>query len=91
MSQYEHLADWLIEIASMRVIKDSEFEKEFSEIATYSFSYSSRKLYKGYSWHAWDAWHNRWHEMKLENQIMLEDIIKNNTWNWLLEIPAILD
>jgi len=90
-SQYEHLADWLIEIASIIVIKGTEFEKEFCEIAIYSFRYSSKRLYRGYSWHAWESWHNRWQEMKLENQIMLEDIIKNNTWDTLLDIPAIIE
>jgi len=89
--QYEHLADWLIEIASIIVIKGTELELEFCEIATYSLSYSSRKLYKGYSWHAWESWHNRWHEMKLENQLMIEDIIKNNTWSSYSDIPAILE
>lgn len=90
-TQYEHLADWLIEIASIIIIKGTEYETEFCEIAKYSFSYSSRKLYKGYSWHAWESWHNRWHEMKLDNQLMLEDIIKNNTWTSFLEIPAIIE
>lgn len=89
--QYEHLADWLIEIASIIVVKRTEFEKEFCEIATYSFRYSSKKLYKGYSWHAWQSWKNRWHEMKLENQIILEDIIKNGSWDPYLEIPAIIE
>jgi hypothetical protein len=89
--QYEHLADWLIEIASIVIIKGTEYEEEFSEIAKYSFRKSSKKLYKGYSWHAWTSWHNRWHEMKLENQIMLEDIIKNNKWDSDLQIPEILE
>jgi hypothetical protein len=90
-SQYEHLADWLIEIASIIVIKGTEFESKFIEIATYSLSYSSRKSYKGYSWYSWQSWHNRWHEMKIDNQIMVEDIIKNNTWTSYLEIPAIIE
>ncbi|TCK85551.1 SIR2 family NAD-dependent protein deacylase [Albibacterium bauzanense] len=89
--QYEHLADWLIEIASIIIIKETEFEKEFCAIATYSFRHSSRKLYKGYSWHAWESWHNRWHEMKLENQLMLEDIIKNGSWVSNSEIPSIIE
>jgi len=74
-TQYEHLAEWLIEIASIIKIKGSEFEIEFCEIAKYSFRNCSKKLIKGYSWHAWESWHNRWHEMKIDNQIMLEDII----------------
>jgi hypothetical protein len=90
-TQYEHLAEWLIEIASIIKIKGSEFEIEFCEIAKYSFRNCSKKLIKGYSWHAWESWHNRWHEMKIDNQIMLEDIINGNTWAAKLEIQAILE
>jgi len=89
--QYEHLADWLIEIASIIKIKGTVFEEEFCAIAKYSFSYCSKELYKGYSWHAWESWHNRWHEMKIDNQIMLEDIINDNSWPLYLKIPAILE
>lgn len=89
--QYEHLADWLIEIASIIVIKGTEFEEDFCKIAKYSFEKSSKKLYKGYSWHAWTSWHNRWHEIKIENQIMLEDLIKSNKWDSDLQIPEIIE
>jgi len=88
--QYEHLADWLIEIASILKIKGTSYEDEFCEIARYSLRKSSRKLYKGYSWRAWTTWKSRWHEMKIENQHMLEDLIKNNTWTTYLEIPEII-
>ena len=89
-SQYEHLAEWLIEIASIVPIKNTEFEEEFCEIAKYSFSKCSKRLYKGYSWHAWSSWHNRWHEMKIENQLMLEDLINNNLWDNDLQIREII-
>ena len=89
-NQYEHLADWLLELASLIVIKDSKYEEEFCELVKYSLRKSSKKLYKGYSWHAWTAWHNRWHEMKVENQIMLQDLIENNYWAYDLEIEKII-
>lgn len=90
-TQYEHLAEWLIEIASIIKIQGTEFEIEFCDIAKYSFRNCSKKLHRGYSWHAWESWHNRWHEMKIDNQIMLEDIINGNTWAAHLEIQAILE
>jgi hypothetical protein len=74
-SQYEHLADWLIEIASIIKIKDTQFEEEFCEIVYYSLRKSSKVNLYGYSWHAYTIWKNRWGEMKLENQIMIEDLI----------------
>ena len=89
-NQYEHLADWLLELASLIVIKGSKYEDEFCELVRYSLRKSSKKLYKGYSWHAWTAWHNRWHEMKVENQIMLQDLIENNRWDTDLEIEKII-
>ena len=89
--QYEHLADWLIDIASIIVIQNTKYEKEFCEIAEYSLKKSSKRQYYGYSWHAWEIWKNRWHEMKVENQIMIEDLINNGSWITEHEIPKILE
>jgi len=88
-SQYEHLAHWLIEISSIVKIKGSDFEKDFCAIAEYSFEKSSRQSYLGYSWFAWSVWHNRWHEMKIENQIMLQELIESRRWMHFLEITEI--
>ncbi|MDP9955050.1 hypothetical protein J2X97_000687 [Epilithonimonas hungarica] len=87
--QYECLADWLIEVASSIEIKDTEIENEFCDLVKYSFKYSSKVKYRGYSWYAWKQWNSKWHEMKIENQIMLEDLIKSNTWDKDLEIELI--
>lgn len=87
--QYEHLADWLIEIASIVTIQETDFEEEFCEIAEYSFRKSSRRLYFGYSWFAWKEWNTRWQEMKLENQLMLQELIETNHWDKDLEITEI--
>jgi hypothetical protein len=87
--QYEHLADWLIEVASVVLIKSTMIEAGFCELVKYSFKKSSRKLYKGYSWYAWKEWNARWHEMKLENQIMLQELIENNAWDGDLEITEL--
>lgn len=87
--QYEHLADWLIEVASAVVIKGSAIENEYCELAKYSFRKSSKRLWKGYSWYAWKEWNSRWHEMKLDNQIMLQELIDSNKWDTDLEIPDI--
>jgi hypothetical protein len=88
--QYEHLADWLVEIASRIIVKGTKYEEEFCEMVTYSLEKSSRKLYIGYSWHAWTTWYNRWREMKVENQIMFEELIDTTTWPPHLEVPAII-
>lgn len=87
--QYEHLADWLLEVASAVVVKDSTIEKDFCELVKYSLKKSSKRLWKGYSWEAWKQWNLRWHEMKLENQIMLQELIEMNVWDKDLEILEI--
>lgn len=89
--QYEHLADWLIEIASCITIKGSRIEKEFIELVKYSLEKSSKKRWKGYSWYAWWEWKGRWNEMKLENQIIIADLINNNSWDSDLEIENIIE
>jgi hypothetical protein len=87
--QYEHLADWLVEVATTVVVRGTKIEEEFCSIVTYSFKTCSRKLYKGYSWYAWKIWNSRWHEMKLENQIMLVELIENGEWSSLTEITQV--
>lgn len=87
--QYEHLADWLIEVASTVVIKNTIIEFEFCELAKHSFRKSSKRLYKGFSWYAWKEWNTRWHEMKFENQIMLQELIDSNCWDRELQIDEI--
>lgn len=89
--QYEHLADWLIEVASCITIKDSLIEKEFLELVVYSLKKSSKKKWKGYSWYAWTEWKYRWNEMKLENQIIIKDLIENTKWDKDLEIEKIIE
>jgi hypothetical protein len=89
-TQYEQLADWLIEIASIVNIRGTKMEDEFCEIVEYSFGSSSKQQYLGYSWYAWNTWNNRWGEMKIENQFMIKEIIENGNWRPRSEIPDIL-
>jgi len=89
--QYDHLADWLIEIASCVQIAGSKIEKEFLELVTYSLNHSSRELYKGFSWQAWKEWKYRWNEMLIENQLLFKELIESGSWNSLSEIKKILD
>jgi len=87
--QYEHLADWLIDIASLVVIKGTDFETDFCEIVRYSLNRCSKKKYFGYSWYAYWEWKNRWDEMKIENQVLLQEFIENNHWSSSTEITEI--
>lgn len=79
--QYSQYADWLVQVASIVVIKGTEIEKEFCELARYSIAHSSRKQVWAYSWGAWWNWYTQWRDMKIDNQIMLRDYIKTQTWD----------
>ncbi len=88
---YEHLADWLIEVASIIKVSDSEIKDEYLKIVRHSLRKCSRKLYKGYSWHAYSTWNNRFPDILLENQIMLKDFIETENWDSDLEIEKICE
>ena len=87
--QYRQLADWLLEVCCRVVIRESIIEKEFKELATYSFEHCSKKKYLGYSWHAYSEWNTRWKEMKTDNRVMLQELIDSGTWDKDLEIEGI--
>lgn len=87
--QYYHFADWLIELASTIIIKGTVIEKDFCELVEFSLRKSSKDSWKGYSWQAWREWHNRWREMKVENQTMLQELIDGTTWSRYNEVEEI--
>ncbi|MCE3228299.1 MAG: hypothetical protein K0S32_2850 [Bacteroidetes bacterium] len=87
--QYEHLADWLIEISMNIQIKGVCIENEFCEIVHYSLTNSTRTRKLGYSWMAYRIWNERWTEMKLENQHFLQQFVKENTWPFGNDIETI--
>lgn len=88
---YEHLADWLMEVASIINISRSSIRDEYLSIVKHSLSHCSRKLYYGYSWQAYNIWTNRFSDILLENQIMLKDFIDNEYWSSILEIEKICE
>ena len=63
---------------SLITIKKSIIEDKYCELALYSFDNCSKKLYLGSSWESYNIWKRRWRELKLENQILLRDIIDKN-------------
>ncbi len=69
--QYESLASWIIEILTIVDINKTIYKKEFISIIKHSLSKSSKDLYFGYSWKAWQVWNNRWNEIKDENKIVI--------------------
>ncbi|PJZ79202.1 SIR2 family protein [Leptospira meyeri] len=75
-SQYEHLADWLIEIGSSVKIIDSILEAKFKESVSYSFYNTSSELILGKSWEAYTIWRNRLKDLLPDNLNIIKEIIK---------------
>lgn len=77
--QYEHLARWLIYLASILELKGTSIEKIYLD-ATYSSMTTMRKeLYIGYSWHAYKSWSNRWSGIIASNRALIRKHIEENT------------
>ena len=77
-SQYEHLANWLIDLGGIFNVKDSKIQNEYLELVGYSFKTMSKDMFKGYSWGAYRIWKNRLKELKIENRNLIENFIKQN-------------
>lgn len=89
-NQYAHLADWLIEIASKLIIRDSPIEQDFIDIVKHSLSYASKRQYLGYSWESWEIWNTQWGNMKVDNQKLIKELIDKGTWSSYCEIDKIV-
>jgi hypothetical protein len=74
-AQYAHLAEWLVTLGSLIDLNKSKIKKDFLELTLYSLENCSKKLYFGYSWEAYNMWNIHWQDLKLENQILIKDLI----------------
>jgi hypothetical protein len=69
--QYEHLADWLVEIGCLIDVKQAGIADEYLKLVDYSFRYMKKDLIVGYSWGAFQVWLARFGELKIENQDLI--------------------
>jgi hypothetical protein len=76
--QYEHLADWLVEIACLIDVKQAGISEEYLHLVDYSFKYMSKELIVGYSWAAFRVWRARFWELKIENQNLIREYATEN-------------
>lgn len=58
--QYEHLARWLIYLASILELEHTSIRDKFLEATTHSMRTMRKDLELGYSWHAYKAWDKGW-------------------------------
>jgi hypothetical protein len=76
--QYEHLADWLVEIACLIDVKQAGISEEYLRLVDYSFRYMKKELIVGYSWAAFRVWRARFGELKIENQNLIREYATKN-------------
>jgi len=77
--QYVQLADWLIYLACYFQIKGTTIENIYLEGVLSSMTTMSKKLYLGYSWHAYKSWRRGWRKITFENREMIKEYIKEET------------
>lgn len=79
--QYEHLARWLIYLASILELKGTSIEGVYLSAVLSSMNSMRQERYVGYSWHAYNSWSNRWPGIIASNRAMIKNYIElNSTW-----------
>lgn len=87
--QYEHMARWLIYLASILDLKGTSIEQVFLDATLSSMNSMRRKLYIGYSWHAYNSWNLRWSGIIASNRAMIRDhVVANTAWPDALQIVS---
>ena len=74
-NQYDHLAEWLIEVGSVIDIRGTLLESAYNELVSYSFTNMSKAKSVGYSWDAYKTWDGRFRELRLENQKLIKHLV----------------
>lgn len=77
--QYEHLARWLIYLASILELKGTSIEEAFLASTLRSMTTMRKEMYVGYSWHAYGSWSNRWDSIISSNRLLVKKHIEANT------------
>ena len=79
--QYEHLARWLIYLASILELEDTSMKEAYLEATHRSMSTMSRDLLIGFSWHAYQSWHKQWSEIIATNRAMIQKHIEKGNFD----------
>lgn len=79
--QYEHLARWLIYLASILELKGTSIEKIYLDATLRSMNTMRKDYYTGYSWHAYTSWNYRWSGIIASNRALIRKHIEaSTTW-----------
>ncbi len=85
--QYEHLARWLIYLASILELSGTSIEKIYLTATVRSMNTMRKDLYTGYSWHAYTSWKFRWSTVIASNRALIRKHIETETtWPDALDV-----
>lgn len=73
--QYDHLGKWLIYIGSIFEIKSTLIEDVYLEAVKTSLESMSKDKKYGYSWQAYNSWHNQWGSLSPSNRNLIREFI----------------
>jgi len=79
--QYEHLAKWLVYLASVLDITASSIKKVYLDAVKTSMGSMSKEKELGRSWQAFGSWKSGWAGILLPNRIMIRDFMVENRTN----------
>ena len=85
--QYEHLARWLIHLASILELKETSIENIYLEAVLRSMNNMKPPYYTGYSQHAYNSWNNGWSQIIASNRAIIRKYIKEKTdWSYAVAV-----
>lgn len=85
--QYEHLAKWLIYLASILEIEGTSIEAIYLDAVLRSMNTMRSINFIGYSWHAYNSWNNRWSSIIAKNRGLIRaHIEKHTSWSDALAV-----
>jgi SIR2-like domain len=77
--QYEHLAQWLIYLGSILELTGTSLQDTYLEAVLKSMNSMSKTKYFGYSWHAYEAWNQKWSDVIASNRALIKMHIEGHT------------
>jgi len=76
-NQYDHLADWLVQLGCVMDLEDTPLETAYLSAVGTSFSSMSKTKYYGKSWDAYVTWNSQWGDLTFKNRAMIRRYIAN--------------
>lgn len=80
-AQYEHLAKWLIYLASILELENTSIKNIFLGATLHSMNTMAKEHQPGSSWYAYSSWSNGWQGILASNRRMIRAHIEENPQN----------